>query len=208
MSARTQQLREFVGTTVDGGGSTAQAFVGTGAGITLLPYSQGLRINNAGDLLVINGPLLQSFIVSGGTATPTVLEASNLNDLDQVVGSFFSSVELPFITTTSGITNIANPTNFIITFMFLNDNGVVTGIAADGTISTAGYIWDPVDGTLLLSSVVPAGWTITEASGINNSGQIVAQGSFMGGAKLSALAPTVALFVASTSLDAPGERGQ
>jgi hypothetical protein len=58
----------------------------------------------------------------------------------------------------------------------LNDAGQVVGLViASGGQSTSAFLWDSVNGTRLLNSLVPSGWNITKATGINNSGQIAAE---------------------------------
>ena len=50
-----------------------------------------------------------------------------------------------------------------------------------------GFIWDVVRGIRDLNDLVPAGWTIQWATGINDAGQIVAIGSFGTGGQTLAL---------------------
>jgi len=58
---------------------------------------------------------------------------------------------------------------------FLNDSGVMVG-----TSQTGGWIWDAVNGTRSLTSLLPAGREITPVS-ISQNGRILGQGSFNGG---------------------------
>jgi hypothetical protein len=58
----------------------------------------------------------------------------------------------------------------------INSSGVAVGYSDAG-----GWIWDATGGTQLLSSLVPAGWTITSGYSISNNGFILAQGSFDNG---------------------------
>ncbi len=65
----------------------------------------------------------------------------------------------------------------------INDLGVAVGAFGTSCCFTQpAFIWDPVNGTQVLSSLVAPGWNIVDPRGINNEGQIVGYGSFMGGA--------------------------
>jgi hypothetical protein len=173
----------FVGTSLQGG--VAQAFTGTSSGITPLPYSFGDAINNLGQVLVqaVSGPTNQNFILTGTNAVPIGADQLGqgiaINDNDQVlVGQ--GAVGPLFLVTTSGTTML--PAIPGIGFMtgVLNDQGVAAGEAFDASSTAYGWVWDPLNGTRLLSTLVPAGWNIQDALAINNSGEIVALASFMG----------------------------
>jgi hypothetical protein len=176
----------FVGDTVGAGGA---AYVGNSAGITAIPYFFAVAINNAGQVVVVGPgsvpPLFNAVtsILTGSTPAmvPTPFPGvgpSGLNDADQVVGSGEA-----FVSTTAGFTLIPPISGFANNFgsVFINDHGVVVGVDLSNA-GNGGFIWDPVDGTRQLSTLLPTGWTIISADGINDSGQIVALGSFMGGA--------------------------
>jgi len=63
----------------------------------------------------------------------------------------------------------------------INDDGQVVGFAANASGSNAAFIWDDgvlTDLNLLISPA--SGWTLTEARGINNAGEIVGLGTIGG----------------------------
>jgi hypothetical protein len=167
-------LGEIVGSMAVSGG--LQAFVGTSAGITLLPYLTGDGINGLGQILVESQT--QTFILTGGNAVivpgaPPEF-ASGLNNADQVVGGFGQA----FVAYNGGITLIPPPAGYSGQGAYINDEGIVVGNARPmGPGNDVGFIWDPVNGTQLVSSLLPPGWTILGADGINDSGQIIAYGS-------------------------------
>ncbi len=62
----------------------------------------------------------------------------------------------------------------------INNQGIVAGVneSAPGLLNGMGlvWIWDPVDGTQVIS--LPGGWGISGIFGINDLDQIVAQATF------------------------------
>jgi hypothetical protein len=136
-------------------------FVGTTSGSAALPVPSGWST---------------SFGYSTGYA---------INDSGQVAGYGLGSLYQAFIGTASGSTVVPVPTGATdaqISFGSLNHSGVLVGGSDLNGAGTAGWIWDAADGTRLLNLFVPAGWNITDAISISNSGLILAQGSFDGGA--------------------------
>ncbi len=130
---------------VVGSGNT-QAFIGTVAGITLIPLPAG-------------------WTSAGGTA---------VNASGQVVGTGGTSGSGPtsqaFIGTVSGSTAIPLPAGWSSAAgQGVNASGQVTGYGANGTASSQAYI-----GTISGSTAVPmlAGWSFTQGVAINDSGQI------------------------------------
>jgi hypothetical protein len=84
-------------------------------------------------------------------------------------------------TTASGITAIPLPQgattlNFVGPVISINNHGTVTGSSDAGA-----WTWSSSQGTVLLNSQVPAGWNISQVSGINDNGVILAYASFNSG---------------------------
>jgi len=78
----------------------------------------------------------------------------------------------------------------------INDNGAVVGWSDHNA-----WIWTSAQGSVLLTPLVPAGWTIYNAYGINNNGQILAIGYYGSGAtQWLELTPTVPGTPAPSSL--------
>ncbi len=164
---------EIVGTLIGDIGN--QAFFGTAAGVTSLPYPFVYGINDAGQILV-GDQANQLYILTGNSAVPipgAIGSGAALNNAGQAVGVTASGQA--FVGTTNGVTLIPLPTgaNFEL-FVGINNSGDVVGTASNGST----WIWDPVGGLQLLSTLVPAGWTVQSAWGINDLGQIVGDASF------------------------------
>ena len=131
----------------------------------------------------------QAFIgdTSGSTAIPlptgfTSTRGYAINDSGQIAGygKNSSNQNQAYIGTTAGSTAIPLPTGATFaTAMYgsLNNSGEVVGASAPG-----GWIWDATDGTQLLTSLVPTGWTVTSAISVSDTGLILAQGKFNNGA--------------------------
>jgi hypothetical protein len=102
-----------------------------------------------------------------------------VNDAGQVAGFGYNGTNYQaYIGTTSGSAAISLPAGGVqstVSSQSLNNLGVVVG-TSDG-----GWIWDAADGTVLLSSLVPAGWYVEDAMSISNNGLILAYASFNGG---------------------------
>jgi hypothetical protein len=182
------------------------AFIGTSAGSTLIPapaawaaaFENGAGMNNSAQ---VTGTLTfrtsQAFIGNiAGSATiplPPVWAQANtfgfaVNDSGQVVGYGYigpgapspSSVKQAFIGTPSAATAIPLPsaaTYATIGPGSLNNSGAVVGQSDAG-----GWIWDATNGTRLLNSLVQPGWSVSKGISISNSGLILAQASYQGGA--------------------------
>ena len=77
---------------------------------------------------------------------------------------------------------------FQVPLQCMNDRNQVIG---EGSLTvtdvTQAFLWDPVNGLQPLNNLVPPGWNITAAYGINNRGSIVAYGSYQGGTPGSVL---------------------
>ncbi len=162
--------------------SPEEAFVGTSGGVSILPYQVAIAINDLGQVLVADQN--QTLILSGGNSTlvPGILGGLpiGLNDAGQVVG-VGSNPQLgdAFVATIGGIVFVPNPPGFNRAInAYINDSGVVVGSSVPVNGAGTAWIWDPVNGTRLLSDLVPAGWSILGSGGINDQGQIVAFASF------------------------------
>jgi Viral BACON domain len=157
---------------VVGSGNT-QAFIGTVAGITLIPLPAG-------------------WTSAGGTA---------VNASGQVVGTGGTSGSGPtsqaFIGTVSGSTAIPLPAGWSSAAgQGVNASGQVTGYGANGTASSQAYI-----GTISGSTAVPmlAGWSFTQGVAINDSGQIAGFAFAYNGAEQAFIGTTSA----STAIPLP-----
>ena len=200
------------------GGSPGAAFIGNTSGTSAVPLPSGWTggvgqgINEAGQVTGWgdNGFITQAFIgsTSGGSAIPLpsgflFTGGFALNDSGEVVGDGSTrsgGPEQAFIGTTSGSTAIPLPSGATDAFagsQSINDSGMVVGNS-----DTGGWIWDATDGTILLNTLVPTGWNITDGISISNNGLILAEGTFDGGpseyVELSAAPePATWLFTAS-----------
>jgi PEP-CTERM motif len=149
------------------------AFMGTGTSSVLLPFSSGDGINDLGQVLVEQGS--QLLILTGASSVLYPVSGAlglALNNAGQAVGE----VNTPggasaFITTTTALTLIPGG----MEFPSVNNFGVVVGNQSG---LAGALIWDPINGTQLLSSLAPPGWTIETVGGINDLGQISAFASF------------------------------
>lgn len=192
----------FVGNTVPGGSGVT----GTASGVTPLSFPEASAINNLGQVLVFQFPSMganQAFILTGGSTALLAVsgsDASSLNDNGQAVGTLgtVGTMQGPFVANTSGamlIPGVGSPLR-----IFINDSEEVVGFTPGGV---GGFIWDPIDGTRSLSALIPPGWAI-DPTGINNLGQIVGFGSFMGGANeavlLTSTPEPATIFLAATAL--------
>ncbi len=171
----------FVGGTE--GAKGPQAAIGNAGGITQLLFDGGFAINNMGQALVQSGNGSQTFIVTGGSSSPvsglgSFSAVDSINNSDQIAGSFTNSTNSAFVVAGGSVTPIPHPASgFNITTAILNDQGIVVG-NANNSGNFDGYMWDPVNGTRFLSSLVPQGWSIQSVEGINDAGQILAFGTF------------------------------
>ena len=132
-----------------------QAFIGTAAGINLIP-------------------LLPAWTYSYGFG--------GLNASGQVLGyGGNASSQQAFLYTASASTAIPLPpgasTSVINGFSNINDSGAVVGSSNAGA-----WLWTSSQGAVLLNTVVPSGWAILDAYGISNNGLILAVASYSGGA--------------------------
>ena len=203
-------------------------FIGTAS--ESIPFALGttgyldvLGINDSGEVAAtfIGSPSVQAYIITASGSTPisplngwSGISALAINDSGLVTGNGYTFVPgglfgqtltatQAFIGTASGVTAIPLPPGTTIATVAgnsLNGSGVVVGGSDAG-----GWIWTASNGTQLLNTFVPSGWTISDAISISNSGLILAQGSFDGGAteyvELSSAAsspePAAGLFMAS-----------
>ena len=181
------------------GNGTAQAFIGTPAGSTLIPLPAGNPawfaafgngINNLGQVVGegTNGVVEQAFIgtTAGSVAIPLPVgqwlraQGYALNDSGQVVGVVFNTTgvgqEQAFIGTAVGSTTIPLPVGWSSSLAYgINNSGEVVGSGSGG-----GFVWDATNGSRDLNRLAPAGWTITDAIAINNKGQIAGYGENSG----------------------------
>jgi hypothetical protein len=178
------------------------AFIGTAAGVTLLPLpagwsgSSGVGINDSGQVTgsvymgVANTLNQQAFIgtVTGSALIPLPAGWSNsygfaVNASGQVAGDGrvgpYPANYQAFVGTAAGVTVIpllTGATYNSVGYASINNLGFVVGASDAG-----GWIWDAVDGTVLLNNLLPVGWNVSNAVSINNNGVILANASFDGG---------------------------
>jgi hypothetical protein len=178
-------------------GSTYQAFIGTTSGSVAIPFpsggmifAYGLALNDSGQVAgsFYNGTIFQAFIGTSSASTLIPLpsgwssaDGQAINDSGQVAGyGENGTVQQAFIGTVAGSTGIPLPVGAtyanLLGFGSLNNLGVVVGESSLG-----GWIWDAADGTQLLNSLVPPGWSLSSANAISDNGLILAYGSFDGG---------------------------
>src|SRR5262249_39094522 len=100
----------------------------------------------------------------------------HVNDLGQIVATVAqNSIFRIALSTTASTFLIPAPTGVqSVTGPRLNNRGQVVGQISGGS---GGWIWDASNGTRLLQNLVPPGWTILSADGINDQGQILARAS-------------------------------
>jgi hypothetical protein len=174
-------------------------FIGTTAGTSFIALPLGATeiivnaLNNSGQAAGwanFNSPGSQAFIGTTTSSTTIPRPAGWLNalgyavnDSGQVAGyGLTSSVGGPtqaFIGTTAGSTAIPLPFGATIataTWNSLNNSGQVVGSSDAGA-----WIWDAVNGTRLLNTLVPAAWKLDGAFGISNNGLILASASYNDG---------------------------
>ena len=172
-------------------GNNIQAYIGSASGSHPIPFpsgwttSLGQAVNNLGQ---VAGNDLNGHIFIGTTSGSTVLPVPAgfnaalpyaINDSGQVVGTNNpSGSQQVFISTTGGSFAIgpAGATYTSVTSGSINNSGIVVGYSDLG-----GWIWSQATGTQLLTSLVPAGWSIGNGVSISDNGHILAQGSFNGG---------------------------
>jgi hypothetical protein len=186
-------LGQVVGTS---GGVISQAFLGTVSGSTPIPLpsgstdSLGYGVNASGQVtgFGVHGAVSQAYIGNtlGSTLIPflpgwTSSRGEGINDAGQVAGFGFNGTGMQaFIATTSGSTAIPFPpggADVSVTLQSVNNLGTVVGSSTVG-----GWIWDATNGTRLLNSLVPSGWSVTAAASISSNGLILAIASLNGGA--------------------------
>ena len=178
-------------------GGLYYAYVGTTGGVTLLPLpagagstaiTYGYAINTSGQVAgdYYNG-VYQPF--TGTTAGTSVVPlppecvsdpaARSMNDLGQIVGYCSNGTHnVGFLyngTSSAAIPTLPGYGEVVITQGAINNSGTVVGIGFDASFNRAAWMWDSTNGIQALSNLVPAGWDVQAALGINNNGQILAQ---------------------------------
>jgi len=182
---------------VAGYSSSGEIVIGTITGSTAIPAPSGwtfaiaLGVNNSGQIAgyLEGSSVNQAFITTTAGITPVPLPSGVLtavgyavNDLGQVAGIANTGANSQaFIGTTSASSVIPLPVGATYALMSLsgsiNNSGMVVGYSNVG-----GWIWDAANGTVLLNSLVPTGWNVSNGISTSNNGHILAQASFNGGA--------------------------
>lgn len=192
------------GVTVGAGGTdpdgpTFRVFIGSAA-VPLapewtsgfLPESCGYTINNSGQIV--------GYVTSGSNTSPFIGTAEGVNLIHPPRGWIFASVgyglndagevavlgssgtnSQVFVYTATGTQPVPLPsgatTVAINGYSNMNNAGTVVGWSDAGA-----WIWQDSQGTVLLNTLVPSGWNVTDALGISDNGLILARASFEGGA--------------------------
>lgn len=189
--------------TGNGGYGGTQAYIGTTSGsvpIPLLPgYTEGwgYGINASGQVAGFDsnqfgsGPLAFIGTSVGSIAVPLPAGwftsiAYAINSTAQVAGWGDNALDhnQAFIGSASSSMAIPLPpgaTDALVNEGAMNDSGMVVGSSTAGSTNIGGWIWDAANGTVLLNTLVPAGWNVASALSISNNGHILAQASFSGG---------------------------
>ncbi len=188
---------------------TSQGYIGTVSGMTpiAIPAREvavyGYAINASGlatgyasnGIFAANQAFIGNASSSSAIASPagwSDVGAFAINASGQIAGygTNASNKQQAFIGNLSGIAPIplaTGATNGTASFGSVNDTGVVAGTSDAGA-----WIWDASNGTRLLNTLVPPGWTIVTAAAINNNGTILATASFGGVASSVILTPSSA----------------
>jgi hypothetical protein len=131
-----------------------RAVVGTTASLATLPATNFLTMRATG-------------INSAGNICGFGIDVNNASRVFYFNGA--STAFVPFVSGQKGAsTSIGH---------CINDSDEIVGEGVLTLGGSVGFIFDPVNGTQLLNNLVPAGWNITNALYINNSGTILAQGT-------------------------------
>lgn len=194
------------GSMVDIGAKVAAA---AGSGGLGLPWSYGFGINASGQVcgtayddafvterafLYSSGSVRNLGSLGGGLAA-----AEAINDAGRVTGRSTTAAgnELAFLWNGSTMTSLGALGQGAYSYgMAINSSGVVVGASSIDAADSIFNAFVTLSGTMLnlnaLLDTSGTGWTLTEATGINDAGQIVGYGSY-GGARrgflLNPLAP-------------------
>jgi uncharacterized protein (TIGR03437 family) len=138
-------------------------------------FSSTLGLNDVGQIAVTGRAGTQT--VYRGVLPPFEIQQA-------AFGTAAGTAFLPPPPGASGWTSSVGPQS-------INNSAVVVGVG-DSPTRSGGWIWDATNGTRLLTTMVPAGWTVSNAISISNNGLILAQASFQGGAsQFVELVPTL-----------------
>jgi hypothetical protein len=177
-------------------GSFTRAFVGN----TMIPIPSGWNnsglhgVNNSGQVAGFlgggaNDAPQQAFIGTAAGATPIPFPAGwnysvgvGINNSGTVIGygSGPGTPQFAFYYTSQGTTILPMPPGAselsFNGFSNINDSGVIVGASDAGA-----WIWSSTQGSVLLNTLVPAGWQILDVFGISNNGLILGLATFNGG---------------------------
>ena len=117
-----------------------------------------------------------------------------INSADQVAGTASSlSIDLHafLFSDVTGMTDLGTLGGYTSTAFALDSTGNVVGTAQDATNAMHAFVWTLSLGMRDLNELVPvnSGWVLTEARGINDSGQIVGNGLLNGQPRAFLLTP-------------------
>ena len=188
---------QVVGVANTGRGTPYQAFLYSEGMMTDLGQGGAIAINNSGQVVgytAVNRNLPNhAFLYSGGTITDLgtlgggVSYATAINNVGQVVGLSDTSGDLAdhaFLYTGGTMIDLGTlPGTSISEAHGINDGGQIVGYTETPSGYGGFYAYHAFidsDGTMTdLNSLIAAnsGWTLINAEGINNSGQIVGYGT-------------------------------
>ena len=179
--------------------------LGTIAGSTLPATAAAYGINDAGRVVGIasspsgfnrafrtdaNGANLADLGTLGGDES----WAYAINNAGQVAGTSGSlSIDTHafLFTDGGGMTDLGTLGGYVSTAFALDGAGSVVGTAEDGAAAMHAFVWSPVAAMSDLNELIPvnAGWVLTEARGVNDSGVIVGNGLRNGQPRAFVLTP-------------------
>ncbi|MCS7069441.1 MAG: hypothetical protein NZN28_12555 [Meiothermus sp.] len=162
--------------------------------------SAGYAINQSGQVAgesatsagEIRGFLWQNGMINLGTLGGNFAEAYALNNVGQVVGisALSNGQTRAFLWQNGQMNNLGTLGGSTSTAWGINDQGVVVGSSENSSNTTRAFIWRNGQMSDLNSMIDSAlGWVLTEATDINNQGQIVGYGRFNGQTRAFLLTP-------------------
>jgi probable HAF family extracellular repeat protein len=155
------------------GGTKARAYdINSSGQIAGCAYIAGNSDRHA--FLYSNGVMLDLGVVGGMTGSG----ATDINASGQMAGNLSAGAVYHAMFYSGGVMYDLGTLGGTVCYGFgLNDNGQVVGQSTTGSAATHAFLYS--GGTMVdLNTLLPAGsgWTLTAATDINNSGQIVGTG--------------------------------
>ncbi len=149
-------------------------------------YQDAATWTNSGSGWVVNDLINRSVYTLGAFAATAVNDAGTAVGWGQFGGIDpqggqnaveFTSSGMPIMLGNLGALGAQNGVVPNDSALGINDSGVVVGTAVTSTSAQDAFIWDSANGmrdmNTVFASLVPSGWTLSEATGIDNNGDIV-----------------------------------